>query len=102
MQSQPPEVPRNLLALKSMVIGMAGLLILCALILVGVGVSRMSGEKVFDPATIPLAAGCQLGEVSSTGESLIIPITGRDDCRKVIIVDLESGAVRGEIAFPPD
>ncbi|WP_374373218.1 DUF6476 family protein [Dongia sp.] len=102
MQSQPPEVPRNLLALKSMVIGMAGLLILCALILVGVGVSRMSGKQGFDPASIPLPTGCELGNVTSADDRLIVTITGRDDCRKVIIADMESGRVIGEIAFPPD
>jgi hypothetical protein len=106
MQSDPREVPRNLLALKSLVIGMAVLLIVAAVILVGVGISRlsngtMSGGKGFDPASLPLAAGCQLGAVTVSGDRLVIPVMGRDDCRKVILVDMESGRVRGEIAFPP-
>lgn len=101
MQSETPEVPRNLLALKSMVIGMAGLLILCALILVGVGVSRM-GPRGFDPVSLKLPAGCALGEITAAGDRLVIEIGGRDDCRRVIIADMESGKVTGEFAFPPE
>ena len=100
MQSSPPEVPRNLLALKSMVIGMAGLLVICAVILVVVGISRLSGGKGFDPVSIPLAAGCTLGPVSAEGDRLIIPITGGDACRKVVIADMERGRVIGEFSFP--
>lgn len=97
---QPPEVPRNLLALKSMVIGMAGLLVLAALILIGVGLSRM-GASGFDPASIPLAAGCAPGDVTAAGDRLIIPIEGQETCRRIIIADMETGRIIGEFAFPP-
>jgi hypothetical protein len=100
MQSMPPEVPRNLLALKSMVIGMAGLLVICAVILVAVGISRLSGGKGFDPVSLPLPPGCTLGAVSSDGDRLIIPIIGGDGCRRVIIADLARGEVIGEFSFP--
>ncbi|TDQ80492.1 hypothetical protein A8950_3023 [Dongia mobilis] len=97
---QPPEVPRNLLALKSMVFGMAGLLVLAALILIGVGISRM-GRSGFDAASIPLGPGCQLGAVTAAGDRLVIPVAGNDACRRIIIADLETGAIIGEFAFPP-
>lgn len=95
-----PEVPRNLLALKSMVIGMAGLLVVCAVILVAVGISRLSGGKGFDPVSIPLPPGCQLGVVAVADERMIIPIIGGDACRRVIIADMEQGRVIGEFSFP--
>lgn len=100
MQSQPPEVPRNLLALKSMVIGMAGLLVICAVILVGVGISRLGG-KGFDPVSLPLPAGCGIGNVAAEGDRLVIEISGGEHCRRLIIADMESGRVTGEFAFPP-
>lgn len=96
---QPPEVPRNLLALKSMVFGMAGLLVLAALILIGVGISRMGGGG-FAPASIPLGPGCQLGTVTAAGDRLIIPVEGHDSCRRLIIADLEKGRILGEFTFP--
>lgn len=101
MQSETPEVPRNLLALKSMVIAMAGLLILCALILVGVGISRMGGQG-FDPVSLKLPAGCTLGSVTAAGDRLVIEVAGRDDCRRLLIADMESGRVTGEFVFPPE
>lgn len=109
-----PEVPRNLLALKSMVIAMAGLLAVTALILVGIGISRLSsagagqgaGEGAgqgagFDPARLPLAPGCTLGSVTAEGDRLIIAIGGRDDCRRIVIADMADGRVIGEFLFPP-
>ena len=101
MNSQPPEVPRNLLALKSMVIAMALLLVICAVILVGVGISRMSGEQAFDPVSLPLPAGCEIGDVTAEGDRLVIEISGAEHCRRIIIADMESGKVTGEFAFPP-
>jgi hypothetical protein len=97
---QPPEVPRNLLALKSMVIGMAGLLVLAALILIGVGLSRMGGGG-FAPASFPLGPGCRLGAVTAAGDRLVIPVEGTDACRRIIIADMETGRIIGEFAFPP-
>lgn len=101
-----PEVPRNLLALKSMVIAMAGLLAVTALILVGIGISRLSSAGAgqgagFDPARLPLAPGCTLGSVTAEGDRLIIAIGGRDDCRRIVIADMADGRVIGEFLFPP-
>lgn len=106
MSSAPPEVPRNLLALKSMVIAMALLLVICAVILVGVGISRLSdsgvsGEKAFDPVSLPLPAGCEIGDVTAEGQRLIVEIGGAEHCRRIVIADMESGKVTGEFAFPP-
>lgn len=105
--SAPPEVPRNLLALKSMVIAMALLLVVCAAILVGVGISRMSGTEAFDPVSLPLPAGCEIASVTAEGDRLVIAIGGTDiaggaPCRRILIADMESGKVTGEIGFPPE
>lgn len=90
------EVPRQMLVLKTLVIGFAILLIVAAIILIAFGANRLGGTAGFDAATLTLPAGCRVEQMTSAGDRLILSIGGRDDCRRVLIADMKSGKLIGQ------
>lgn len=89
------EVPRQMLVLKTLVIGFAILLLVAAVILIGFGANRI-GKAGFDLATLAVPDGCRVEEMAAEGDRLILSIGGRDDCRRVLIADMKSGKLIGQ------
>jgi len=94
------EVPRQMLVLKTLVIGFAILLIVAAVILIAFGANRLGGTG-FDLAKLPIPAGCRVEQMTAEGDRLIFSIGGPglgdgDDCRRVLIADMKSGQVIGQ------
>ena len=89
------EVPRQMLVLKTLVIGFAVLLLVAAVILIAFGANRLGGTG-FDLAKLPVPAGCRVEQMTAEGDRLILSIGGRDDCRRVLIADMKSGQVIGQ------
>jgi hypothetical protein len=95
-------------SIKILVIFM-GLLILAGLGLLVYGmvnqvseVAGPGGPGGFDEVEIPLPAGCSVVETRVDGGRLIVRTDGPDSnapCRKIIIIDLESGEVLGRVQF---
>jgi hypothetical protein len=101
-------------SIKALVIFM-GLLILAGLGLLVYGmvnqVSEVAGPSGpvarddpggFDEVEIPLPAGCSVVETRIDGNRLVVRTDGPDGnepCRKIIIIDLESGEVLGRVQF---
>lgn len=96
MDNVSREVPRQMLVLKTLVIGFAVLLIVAAVILIAFGANRLGGTAGFDTASLPLPAGCRVEQMSAEGDRLILSIGGRDDCRRVLIADMKSGKMIGQ------
>ena len=90
------EVPRQMLVLKTLVIGFAVLLIVAAGILIAFAANRLGGTKAVDLASLPIPAGCAVEQMTAEGDRLILSIGGRDDCRRVLIADMKSGKVIGQ------
>ncbi len=101
-------------SIKGLVIFM-GLLILAGLGLLVYGMVNQVSEVAgpggpvapgapggFDEVEISLPAGCSVVETLVDGDRLIVRTDGPDSnasCRKIIIIDLESGEVLGRVQF---
>lgn len=94
--------------LKTVIIGMA-VMIVGALALLAYGlVTRIGGETVTDakpvaPNTIivPDAAGCQIRQAQRDGSALVLTLGGPATCQRVVIVDLATGALSAQIRLSP-
>ncbi|MBL8709895.1 MAG: hypothetical protein JNL25_11925 [Rhodospirillaceae bacterium] len=95
----PGEVPRQARLLKRLVIGFALLLVLAALFLVAVGVSRLDGTEGFGTATLPIPPGCEVVEMTAEGDRLVLALRGLGDCPGVVIADMKSGRLLGRFDF---
>jgi hypothetical protein len=101
-------------SIKALVIIM-GLLILAGLGLLVYGMVNQVSEVAgpggpvapdapggFDEVEISLPSGCSVVETRVDGDRLIVRTDGPDSnasCRKIIIIDLESGEVLGRVQF---
>jgi hypothetical protein len=83
-----------MLVLKTLVIGFAVLLAVAAIILIGFGVNRM-GKSGFDLASLPVPDGCQIDQMTASGDRLILALSGIGDCRRILIADMKSGKLIG-------
>lgn len=103
MDAGPGEVPRQARLLKRLVIGFALLLVLAALFLVAVGVSRLGGAGGdlggFDTATLPIPPGCEVVQMTAEGDRLVLALRGIGDCPGVVIADMKSGRLLGRFDF---
>ena len=97
-------------SIKVLVIFM-GLLIVAGLGLLVYGmvnqVSRIAGPGTadgFDETVISLPIGCSVVETRVDGDRLVVRTDGPLDyeaCRKIIIIDLQSGEVVGRVKIVP-
>ena len=97
-------------SIKALVIFM-GLLILAGLGLLVYGavgqVSEIAGPSTadgFDETVITLPVGCSVVETRVDGDRLIVRTDGPlgyKPCRKIIIIDLQSGEVVGRVSIVP-
>lgn len=107
MANDPVQQPGQ--GLKAVVIGLGVLLAICAAIVVGTIVYRLfnmpssdaepSAAAGFGVADLPVPAGCTIYEMTAEGDRLILRIGGSDDCRRVLIADLRTGALIGQFHF---
>ncbi len=91
--------------LKALVIGM-GVLILGGFALVAVAlVSRVtdSDESGFGATEVPVPDGCSVAETLAEGDRLLLRLEGPEarGCAQVVVVDLDSGEVRGRLQLRP-
>jgi len=97
-----------MVALKALVFGMAGLIVV-GMGLVVYGMMRQAdglrGAPDFIEASLPLPADCRLADASGDGRGLILlrlegPL--RDGCRAVLLFDPATGGLRGRIDLPAE
>ena len=108
--SDPVQQPGQ--GLKAVVIGLGVLLAICAAIVVGTIVYRLfnmpaseaepSAAAGFGIAHLPVPPGCTIDGMTTEGDRLILRVGGSDECRRVLIADLKTGALIGQFHFPPD
>jgi hypothetical protein len=54
----------------------------------------------FDQTSIPLPKECQIASANASGDRLIIVTTGPlDTCRLILVTDLKTGRLLGQISF---
>lgn len=88
-----------------MVIGLGVLLAICAAIVLGTIVYRLFNMPApqaadFGVSPLPLPPGCTVDYVQAEGDRLILQIGGPDECRRVLVADLKTGALIGQFHFP--
>lgn len=106
-------------ALKAIVIGMGGLIVL-AIVMLAFGLYKKSVDPTwrlfgttraqapeiapadptpgtFDTLTLGLAAGCRITDVSADGRRAYLSIGPDAPCAEVIVIDVEDGRVLGRI-----
>ncbi len=92
-------------ALKALVIGM-GVLIVAGFVLLVVGLANkfsQGGKGGFGTAEVAVPDGCTLAETLAEGDRLLLRLEGPAErgCAQIVVVDLESGAVRGRLRLAP-
>ena len=91
--------------LKALVIGMGVLIVLGFVVLV-IGLadkfSRLD-EADLRETEVPVPDGCSLAETLAEGERLLLRLEGPAErgCAQIVVVDLESGEVRGRVRLTP-
>ena len=94
--------------LKAAVAGLCVVLALCAVAISGTIVYRFinppPAERLqpFGVSALPLPVGCVIDYMQAEGDRLILQIGGADECRRVLVSDLRSGALLGQYQFPPE
>jgi hypothetical protein len=92
-------------ALVALVVIM-GVAILVALALVAYGlVGRMQeGAVSMNDVSLPLPAGCRLADSFIDDGRLFVRVDGlpEQDCQRIVILDLESGAIVGRVVAVPE
>ena len=94
--------------LKSAVAGLCVVLALCAIAITATIVYRFivpppaADLSPFGVSALPLPVGCIIDYVHAEGDRLILQIGGTDECRRVLVSDLRSGALLGQYQFPPE
>ncbi len=92
-------------ALKALVIGM-GVLIVAGFVLLVIGLANkfsQGGKEGFGAAEVAVPDGCSVVETLAEGDRLLLRLEGPAErgCAQIVVVDLESGAVRGRLRLAP-
>ena len=92
-------------ALKALVIGM-GVLIVIGFVLLVVGLANkfsQAGKAGFGEAEVVVPDGCSVAETLAEGDRLLLRLEGpaARGCAQVVVIDLESGEVRGRLRLAP-
>ena len=102
--------PRTMRPLLALVIIMGVLIVVGLVVVVVTIVNRMSGERPvvasvappsFGMVDLPMPAGCQVMETTTSDERLILRLGSGDRCNKLLIVDLTSGKLLGTLRLAP-
>ncbi len=92
--------------LKGAVVGLCAVLAICAIVTTTAIVYRFIRPAPppelapFGVAAMPVPVGCQVDYVTAEGDRLILQIGGSDECRRVLITDMRTGALLGQVHFP--
>lgn len=92
--------------LKGAVVGLCALLAICAIVITTAIVYRFirpapPPELVpFGVSALPVPVGCSVDYVTAEGDRLILQIGGGDDCRRILVTDMRTGALLGQFQFP--
>jgi hypothetical protein len=101
---------RNMKPLWALVIIM-GVLIVAGIVVVVVTIaSRMGGGQPvaatnalpsFETIDLPMPAGCQVMETTTSGDRLILRLGSGDRCNQLLFVDMTSGKLLGTLRIVP-
>jgi hypothetical protein len=92
--------------LKGAVVGICTVLALCAVVITAAIVYRFirpapPPELVpFGVSALPVPVGCSVDYIHAEGDRLILQIGGSDECRRIIVTDMRTGALLGQFHFP--
>ncbi|MEZ5830517.1 MAG: hypothetical protein R3D05_05015 [Dongiaceae bacterium] len=92
--------------LKSAVAGLCAVLAICAIAIATAIVYRLVKPAPGVPLTpfgvsaLPIPVGCSIDYVVAEGGRLIVEVGGSEDCRRILIADLSTGALIGQFQFP--
>lgn len=92
--------------LKGAVVGLCALLAICAIVITTAIVYRFIRPAPppelapFGVSALPVPVGCSVDYVTAEGDRLILQIGGGDDCRRILVTDMRTGALLGQFQFP--
>ncbi len=92
--------------LKGAVVGLCAVLAVCAIAIATAIVYRVIQPAPppdlapFGVSALAVPVGCRLDYVTAEGDRLVLQIGGGDECRRVLITDLRTGALLGQFQFP--
>jgi hypothetical protein len=92
--------------LKGAVVGLCIVLAICAIVITTAIVYRFikpappADLAPFGVSALPVPVGCTLDYVTAEGDRLVLQIGGGDECRRVLITDMRTGALLGQFQFP--
>jgi hypothetical protein len=92
--------------LKGAVVGLCAVLAFCAIVITTAIVYRFIEPAPppelapFGVSAVPVPVGCSLDYVAAEGDRLVLQIGGSDECRRVVITDMRTGALLGQFQFP--
>jgi hypothetical protein len=101
---------RNMKPLMALVIIMGVLIVTGIIVVIGTIASRMGGGQSGAAATalpsfgtvdLPVPPGCQIGEIVTAGERLILRLGSGEHCSQLLIVDMASGKLLGTLQVAP-
>ncbi len=86
--------------------GLCAVLAICAIVITAAITYRFitpappSALTPFGVSALPVPVGCSLDYVTADGDRLIVQIGGGEECRRVLIADMRTGALLGQFQFP--
>lgn len=92
--------------LKGAVVVLCTVLAICAIVISTAIVYRFIRPAPppelapFGVSALPLPVGCSVDYVTAEGDRLILEIGGSDECRRILIADMRTGALLGQFQFP--
>lgn len=92
--------------LKGAVVGLCVVLASCAIVISAAIVYRMMRPAPpaplppFGVSALPVPVGCTVDYMQAEGDRLILQIGGGDQCRRILVGDLRTGALIGQFQFP--
>ena len=92
--------------LKGAVVGLCAVLAICAIVTTTAIVYRFIRPAPppdlapFGVSAVPVPVGCRLDYVTAEGDRLVLQIGGGDECRRVLVTDMRTGALLGQFQFP--
>jgi len=92
--------------LKGAVVGLCTVLAICAIVITTAIAYRFIRPAPppelapFGVSALPVPVGCSVDYVMAEGDRLILEIGGSEECRRILITDLRTGALLGQFQFP--
>ncbi|WP_162917173.1 hypothetical protein [Dongia deserti] len=93
--------------LKGAVAGLCAVLAICAIVITTAIAYRFIRPAPppqlapFGVSALPLPVGCSIHYVTAEGDRLILEIGGGEECRRILVTDMRTGALLGQFQFPP-